>query len=36
MSVHDMCKWVNINDLLKYDLLPADVPIARKIMEEHN
>lgn len=34
VSVHDKYKWVEINDLLKYDLLPADVPIAKKIMEE--
>mgnify|MGYP001954285342 CR=1 FL=1 len=34
ISVHDKYKWVNINDLLKYDLLPADIPIAKKVMEE--
>lgn len=33
MSVHDKYKWVHINDLLNYDLLPADVPIAKKVME---
>lgn len=33
ISVHDKYKWVNINDLLKYDLLPADIPIAKKVME---
>jgi len=32
-SVHDKYKWVKIKDLLKYDLLPADIPIAKKIME---
>ena len=31
--VYDKYKWVNINDLLKYDLLPADIPIAKKVME---
>ncbi|NLZ52866.1 MAG: 8-oxo-dGTP diphosphatase MutT [Thermoanaerobacteraceae bacterium] len=35
VSVHDKYKWVNIKDLLKYDLLPADVPIAKKVMEEY-
>ncbi len=33
ISVHDKYKWIKINDLLKYDLLPADVPIAKKVME---
>lgn len=32
ISVHDKYKWVKINDLLKYDLLPADIPIAKKVM----
>lgn len=35
ISVHDKYKWVKINDLLKYDLLPADIPIAKKVMEEY-
>lgn len=35
ISVHDLYRWVAINDLLKYELLPADVPIAKKIMEEY-
>jgi 8-oxo-dGTP diphosphatase len=35
VSVHDKYNWVKINDLLKYDLLPADVPIAKKVMEEY-
>lgn len=35
MSVHDKYKWIKINDLPEYDLLPADVPIARKVMEEY-
>jgi 8-oxo-dGTP diphosphatase len=34
VSVHDKYQWVKINDLLKYDLLPADIPIAKKVMEE--
>lgn len=35
ISVHDKYKWIKINDLLKYDLLPADVPIAKKVMEDY-
>jgi len=34
VSVHDKYKWVNINDLLKFDLLPADIMIAKKVMED--
>jgi len=34
MTVHDKYKWVKIKDLLKYDLLPADIPIAKKVMED--
>ncbi|MGG0821425.1 8-oxo-dGTP diphosphatase MutT [Paenibacillus turicensis] len=34
MTVHDKYKWVRVADLLQYDLLPADVPIAKKIMED--
>jgi len=34
ISVHDKYKWVGINDLLKYDLLPADITIAKKVMED--
>lgn len=32
ISVHDQYEWIKINDLLKYDLLPADIPIAKKVM----
>jgi len=35
VSVHDKYQWVKINDLLKYDLLPADIPIARKVKEDY-
>jgi 8-oxo-dGTP diphosphatase len=34
ISVHDKYKWSRIDDLLKYDLLPADIPVAKKVMEE--
>ncbi len=33
MTVHDKYQWVEIERLLEYDLLPADVPIARKLLE---
>ncbi|HPT76059.1 MAG TPA: (deoxy)nucleoside triphosphate pyrophosphohydrolase [Defluviitaleaceae bacterium] len=36
ISVHDKFKWIPVNDLLKYDLLPADVLIAKKVIEEFN
>lgn len=34
LRVHDDYKWVDPDSLLKYPLLPADVPIAKKIMED--
>jgi len=34
LSVHDKYRWVKTNDLLKYDFLPADVQIAKKVMED--
>ncbi|OPX86151.1 MAG: CTP pyrophosphohydrolase [Pelotomaculum sp. PtaB.Bin104] len=33
LSVHDAYRWVGVRDLLSYDLLPADIPIAHKLME---
>ncbi|MCB4204268.1 (deoxy)nucleoside triphosphate pyrophosphohydrolase [Deferribacterales bacterium Es71-Z0220] len=33
LTVHDKIKWVKADDLTKYNLAPADVPIAQKIME---
>ena len=35
ITVHDKYKWIRIKDLLKYDLLPADVPIAKKVIEDY-
>ena len=35
MTVHDNYRWVEIERLMEYDLLPADVPIARKLIERH-
>jgi 8-oxo-dGTP diphosphatase len=34
LSVHDRLKWASRQELLGFDLLPADVPIAKKVMEE--
>lgn len=33
LSVHDCIAWVEIEDLLNYRLLPADIPIALKLEE---
>jgi len=33
MNAHDDVRWVPINDLLEYDLAPADVPIAREVQK---
>lgn len=30
--VHKEIKWVAIHDLLNYDLAPADIPIAQKLV----
>lgn len=34
-NLHDHSKyeWVEVNDLLKYDLAPADIPLAKYIKE---
>ena len=33
LCVHDDYNWVDINDLLEYNLLPADITIAIKLRE---
>ncbi len=33
LSVHDACSWVTVNELCKFELLPADVPVADKLAE---
>ena len=33
LTVHDKIEWVPITALLEYKLAPADIPIAKKIME---
>lgn len=30
---HSEYKWVNINELLNYDLAPADIPLAKYLKE---
>jgi 8-oxo-dGTP diphosphatase len=35
LSSHDKADWVQITELLNYKLLPADIPIAEKIIEQH-
>lgn len=34
MSVHDRYVWICTQDLLQYDLLPADIPIAHKVQKD--
>ena len=33
MNAHDDVRWVPIENLLDYDLAPADVPIAREVQK---
>ncbi len=33
LSVHDQCRWVEPRCLDEYSLLPADIPIAKKLQE---
>ena len=33
LRVHDNYEWVRIKDLLNYNLAPADIPIAKKLIE---
>ena len=35
LSSHDKAEWVPITELLNYKLLPADIPIAKKIIKQH-
>lgn len=34
LSVHDKYEWAPIKDLMKFNLAPADVPIAEWLMNE--
>lgn len=31
---HDRLEWVNVDDLLNWKLAPADIPIAKELIEE--
>ncbi len=33
LAVHDRYEWAPVAELLNYDLLPADIPIAEKLKE---
>jgi 8-oxo-dGTP diphosphatase len=33
LSVHDKIEWVQLEDLMNYKLAPADIPIAKTIIE---
>ena len=35
LSSHDKADWVPITELMNYKLMPADIPIAEKIIEQH-
>lgn len=34
LTVHDKLAWATKDELLEFDLLPADVPIAQRIIKE--
>ena len=33
LSAHDTVRWVPISEIMAYKLAPADIPIARKVVE---
>ena len=35
LSVHDNISWVDISDVLDYKLAPADIPIAKEIINAY-
>lgn len=35
LKVHDEYKWVKIAKLLEYTLAPADIPIAKKLIDKY-
>ena len=35
LQVHDLFEWVRPHDLLRYDLAPADIPIAEEIIRKY-
>ncbi len=36
LHVHDKAEWVRLHSLLDYKLAPADIPIAKVIMEKYS
>ena len=36
LSVHDRYEWTEISRLLDYNLLPADIPIAKELVLKHS
>ncbi|NWO55028.1 (deoxy)nucleoside triphosphate pyrophosphohydrolase [Chromohalobacter israelensis] len=35
LTVHDKVEWVPIEDLMNFELAPADIPIAKALIESH-
>ncbi|WP_375750915.1 (deoxy)nucleoside triphosphate pyrophosphohydrolase [Vibrio sp. HN007] len=35
LSDHDRYEWLALDNLLEYDLAPADIPMAKQLLEEH-
>ena len=35
LQVHDLFEWVQPQELLQYDLAPADIPIAEEILRKY-
>ncbi len=33
LNVHDQINWVTADELLRYGLLPADIPVAEKLVQ---
>jgi 8-oxo-dGTP diphosphatase len=36
LTDHDAFEWIETKDLMKWNLAPADVPIAEALMKQHN
>lgn len=35
LTVHDAAEWVPIGELMSFELAPADIPIAKALIESH-
>lgn len=35
LNDHSEINWVSIEDILKYDIAPADIPVAIKLLQQH-